>query len=707
MTQAQAQTQVRPTGTGSRENNGTRSAQLSMPNALVDLLAELHAMADKNCPQHAILARVQAVANRCGVRVRADQQNAAQHADIPSTTKSAPTEGVPVPPQTAMQTCAKSAATGASAMMDAPAALDAPAVSAAPDAPTVLDAPDASTVLDVPTAPTAPTAPDTPAAPGTVQAALDAIFAKTATSCAPTAVGTRRKISFTQPVPCAVPMVRMRDGSHKFVLSKVLDRPADPELHADEFADTLDPNETCRIVLSNDKRGGSSHGRMPTLFYECNGVVLDARTWRVLAIPPCAFNSHPRASDVDPLLADDLFDVIRVDDGTVVTLYHWMHPTNGGTWALASSNGYDVSSLHWIGPLTYAEVFFDLAQRAYPKFGAATGMTLLRGATGETTLNFASLATDRCYTIGFRHHNFHPLLADPERMWQIQCTDLSGPIPVTLYTDGLPVIPAQFVYAPPDLCRLASLAAEALGKSGTISSGKDDARPRPLSVAGLAALGTKALAKAKLYVAGCWLNGRLEAETGESLPVEIDYGFILRSKDRKLTNGFSDFLIETPLLCRVRKIAYERAPRALRNEITADDRFEYNALRAFLTSTERADFADLYPQWQPKFRAYESFVNSVLDLTIHALRQQAMAPTSRDPALNTPIGRLVKAFIDHIRANEMDVLSPFDKNTASIIRDYVVNPEYALLFLHAMRASGRATKRTHAPAASQKALVDE
>ena len=410
-----------------------------------------------------------------------------------------------------------------------------------------------------------------------------------------------------------------------------------------------------RLVLSSDRRGGRNQGRVAPISYECNGLVVDARTWSVLAVPPNAFNGRPTARAVDAALVDNAYDIIRVDDGTVVTLYCWDHPTNGPTWSLASSNGYDVSSLHWIGPLTYAAVFHDLAQRLYPEFIAATGMGLKTHADGTTCLTFTDLDTARCYTVGFRHHNFHPLKADPERIWQIQSADVSGELPVVTFSGhgyGLPGIPDQVLY-PRDF----------LGTT--------------LSIESLRATGADALSRATAYIA------QLKPGEDKVVSEELNYGYILRSRDPARTREDSDILIETPLLARIRKIVYERAPRVVRDSLTAADRLEYNALRAFLTATERGDFLALYPDWATRFCAYEEFVNNVVHLVVHTSRQRAMGAASREPSLRSPTGQVARALLDHICRNEQ--LSPFHKDTESIVHDYVVSPEYAFLYLRAMR----------------------
>jgi hypothetical protein len=457
-----------------------------------------------------------------------------------------------------------------------------------------------------------------------------------------------------------VTIIRQRDGTHVLAIGQTPGTPAAearPAAVAKSFT-------VGRLVLSVDKRGDDSKGFGAQLRSECNGVVIDARKWRALAIPPGAFSHNPATKAVNLALAQRLYDVIKVDDGTVVTLYSWDHPTDGPVWSLASSNGYDVSSLYWVGDLTYAEVFYDVARR-YATFLEATGMTLEPAESGAR-LNFAKLDRKRCYTVGFRHHNFHPMREDPERMWQIQSADTSNALPVVTFSEqgaGLPGIPNQCVLPDESVyARGAGITVEALRREG-----KD------------------ALSRAIAYVA----LAKGERDESPGVPrgpvAEIDYGFILRSRNAALTVGYSDCLIETPLLARIRKIAYEQAPRAVRDDLSRSDRLEYNSLRAFLTATDRADFLSLYPGWTSKFHAYGEFVDNVVHLVIHALRQREMAPASREPALRSATGQIAKALLDHICRHEK--LTAFHKDTEKCVRDYVVNPEYTFMFLRAMRAA--------------------
>ena len=102
-----------------------------------------------------------------------------------------------------------------------------------------------------------------------------------------------------------------------------------------------------------------------------------------LVVPPRAFAPRPLAKEVDRVPDADgeirtgLYDIIQVSEGAVVTHYCWTHPANGPIWCLASSNGYDVSHLKWIGGKTYAEIVYDLLADS-PDFPATVGLGFRR-----------------------------------------------------------------------------------------------------------------------------------------------------------------------------------------------------------------------------------------------------------------------------------------------------------------------------------------
>lgn len=432
-----------------------------------------------------------------------------------------------------------------------------------------------------------------------------------------------------------------------------------------------------RLILSSARRGAKSAARLCS---ESSGVVIDARTWRVLSLPPRAFCSQPATKDLDRMLGDGLFDVIPVDDGTVLTLYAWDHPVEGHIWCLASSNGYDVSTLKWMGPLSYAEVFADLAKRLYPEFAKASGMSLVVGPGGAARLAFTALDASKCYTVGLRHHNFHPLREDPERMWQIQHALLADDSPILCYgVGGLPGIPLQKKFAN-------SLA--------------------PRTVAELLQRTHGALDRAKAHIGAVQrranespaLGGESpdEAQKGEGGPANdkadaLCYGFILRSTDVSRTGSQSDVLIESDLLKSVRRLAYDKAPRQFRDQLTCLSRLEYNAIRAFLTPEDRKTFLALYPAWKARFHAYDAFVRNVIRQTIHHLRVKSMQLDSpKASPVSTKTELIAQEMAAHILRS--DPVQPFSQDVEKVVADYVMDPRYTSWYLLALSTAPSETR---------------
>ena len=72
--------------------------------------------------------------------------------------------------------------------------------------------------------------------------------------------------------------------------------------------------EPRRIILSRGRRGGGSR-----LCAECNGAVIDVRTWTLLAVPPRAFDPRSSNKEVDSAFAaPDADGVIRTGHYNVI-----------------------------------------------------------------------------------------------------------------------------------------------------------------------------------------------------------------------------------------------------------------------------------------------------------------------------------------------------------------------------------------------------
>ncbi|MDE2095941.1 MAG: hypothetical protein KGL39_01690 [Patescibacteria group bacterium] len=431
----------------------------------------------------------------------------------------------------------------------------------------------------------------------------------------------------------------------------------------------------CRLVLSCDRKIPRTGTPFNTT---CNGYVVDARTWRPLAVPPRAFTTDVSQRDVDRMLDRGLVDTIRVDDGTVVTFYSWVHPRDGPIWDLASSNAYSVSSLRWMGPKTYAEIVFEVASM-YPEFIEKTGATLVRRGD-ETRIELTKVAHGKkCYTVGFRHHDFHPMKVDPQRMWQIQSVDLeSGAV---TYGGELPGIPSQTVL---DTAALATRLCAELKLGQATGAG-----PVPrLKAEHLARFGEGSLEAAKEFVRREMGHpgkddNRGRAPAGE-LPPQLHYGFILRAKRQDETAPI-DVLVESSLLVKVRQTVYERAPKPVRPHIDHTNRLEYNAVRTFL-SQDRHTFEALFPHWKSVFKEYDDRVRDLVAAVYHLARQQLNGSSHANR--QTPTQIFAAELLRHIVTHEPRGPAVLDRKTAhSLIRDYVVNPDHAHLLIQLRRSS--------------------
>jgi hypothetical protein len=377
-----------------------------------------------------------------------------------------------------------------------------------------------------------------------------------------------------------------------------------------------------RAILSDAANRGMRRrdAAAAELFYACNGLVIDVAARTILVHPPRAFNRHPDAATVDAALAAHRYDILPITDGTVVVLYYWP-PVD--TWCIATANGYDVSTLQWMGARSYAQLLHSLMVQLCPVFADRTGLSIEDGR-----LHFNTLDRTKQYILGFRHHDFHPMHSDPERIWRIAShEDADG-------LQDLHDIPAQLVLNP---APFASLQAARAACSGALQT---------------------------------------SAASG-GVP---NYGYILRAR-AVAPRSTPDVLIESPLLEYLRTRVYDKCGRL--HDVAPEARFELHAMRAYLASAAtRSSFVAIFPRYNAIFRRYDDFIHNLSMLVAVLLRQKAMAPLAREAVYASPIGRIATTFAEHIGSSEHIVSG---RDVDSIIRDFATNPEYALIYLRAQQ----------------------
>lgn len=112
------------------------------------------------------------------------------------------------------------------------------------------------------------------------------------------------------------------------------------------------------------------------------------------------------------------------------------------------------------------------------------------------------------------------------------------------------------------------------------------------------------------------------------------------------------------------------------------NRLEYCAMRAFLTMTDRSNFIALFPEFKEHYDTYAEFTDTVIKLIKHNIRQPSIV--KRKPTMKSAAGQVAKSLYEHICKHRNETLNGFHNDAYDIIRDYVINPEYAVLFMSAI-----------------------
>jgi hypothetical protein len=161
-------------------------------------------------------------------------------------------------------------------------------------------------------------------------------------------------------------------------------------------------NNNIRYIFSTTKKYRVS-GRIDRYISECNGLVLEASNgiWSVLVLPVPTFKSRIPAAKINVFLEENLYDVIKIRDGTIINMYYYE-----GEWCISTARGLLVNE---VSPKnkTYQELLSDVC-KDYKTFTS-------------------SLDIKKSYTFGFKHPEMHPFYEGKETsiydMWFIQSYD--------------------------------------------------------------------------------------------------------------------------------------------------------------------------------------------------------------------------------------------------------------------------------------------
>ncbi len=389
--------------------------------------------------------------------------------------------------------------------------------------------------------------------------------------------------------------------------------------------DHLENAKIGRAILTAN-RNRSNFNR--ELIRSCNGLVLKFPTWEVLSLPTPMFNPKYRLAVVAKNI--DEYDIKEMYDGTMVNLY-WNESLESGKWCMSTTNGYDVSAYKWIGDVTYMDAFMDIA-KAYPEF------------------SFDKLNKQFCYTMGFRCHDFHPLMSDSPKIWIAQVCDLAK-------LNGSAVTVDECLV---DLSTLDF----GLPVQGTINP---PYKGRQL----LRWMQAKNAAALKTY---------LENPMKEN----IHYGFILQNRNTR--DGSSNILLESSLIVEIKKLVYNASKKdATAGPIlSAANRMEYILLRAFLGYSTRTVFIKLFPQYEPIYAKYNSIFTKLVNRVVGALKHKdtreswllGVNNTSLD--IDTKLDKIAMVMTTHIEKNAQ--INVMNTHGVNLVHDFIFDTDYLNLY---------------------------
>lgn len=301
--------------------------------------------------------------------------------------------------------------------------------------------------------------------------------------------------------------------------------------------------------------------------FECNGLIADYNkvnnSWKLLVIPTELFNSQKLIkSEIINYYNQNNYKLCKVYDGTIINLYYYKD-----CWRISTNKAYDANNLIYTDNKTYLDVFNELLNN-YPNF------------------HISKLDTNKCYTLCLKYHKYHPFIENqnenPNKIIFIQSVDMNE------FNNNK---------------KLKINENEDLGFEMTEKYDINN---------------YKNLQNLYLMLNNEINRFKKESKLENYKPV---FGFILRSKNFTVTKNYSNILLESNLLSKIRNFIYNHNfTKKLhfynildtQNSIVINKNY-YNmlhliCLRVFLLKKDANLFITLFPQLKETMVIYEHFM---------------------------------------------------------------------------------------------------
>lgn len=315
----------------------------------------------------------------------------------------------------------------------------------------------------------------------------------------------------------------------------------------------------------------SAKKNMTHVFHqEANGLILDAKTFAPLVVPPRSLKMNHSQELVNRFISLGLYRIYRALDGTTINFYFKSQNKFGdqnsrlGEWRMSTTRGFNMANVTWNGIKTYREVFEDILKKKNLTWDSFTDM----------------LDKDCCYTFGIKHQEYHKFPNYDYPIWYIQSVNLNPAVDTYLYAKiGNPLskyIQSQPKYTPmvTNIRELYTIAKNALGeyqKSG-----------------------------------------------------EVCYGFIIRSNDPNITEYESDLLIESSLMQFIRMNWYNNRTVRMAHEHKLDKE-NLICLKTVIEHQVSNVFGQIFPSYKPKIEKIISKLDKLIDSCVKKVSGEHVA----------------------------------------------------------------------------------
>jgi hypothetical protein len=309
----------------------------------------------------------------------------------------------------------------------------------------------------------------------------------------------------------------------------------------------------------------------------------------IMSLPPPALSTRVK---VGQALKRGDYTIYKINDGTIVTLY-WC----ADKWCIGTAKSTDVSAHTWLSDRTFSELLYECLG-AYPEF------------------NIDNLSKSYCYTVGFRHHDIHPLITDPQCAWLVQARDLTN-LAVVDVDIGLP-------------------------QQEVVNVTYKDMQYNNITA----------------------MSNYLRTGVAH-------YGYILRDK----TGALSDVMLSSSLLTFVNQVIY-RLPKAKSIApylCIPARRLQYLMLRVSFDDTKLRLSYRIFPQYEPLLKKIGAELNNITTRLSAALELRSL------PAPKDEYDNLVLALVNALHS-KMGAVNPLSDLGKQIIADFVRDPGHIEMY---------------------------